>query len=168
MKYLLDSHVVDWVRHDDARLSAKARELLEGATRGDLAVSDVTITELARHLVSGKIRPSVPPQVWLEAAIAGLVVLPVTPAIALRAASLDWNHRDRCDRHIVATAAEHKLPLLTIDEKIHDLAGVRGLKVIWQEPTRHPAVGGARSLRRPCGDRAGKHRATPAPHPRRA
>ena len=44
---------------------------------------------------------------------------------------LDWDHRDPCDRHIVATAAEHKLPLLTIDEEIHHLAGVRGLKVIW-------------------------------------
>ena len=44
---------------------------------------------------------------------------------------LDWTNRDPCDRHIVATAAEHKLPLLTIDEEIHHLAGVRGLKVIW-------------------------------------
>jgi hypothetical protein len=26
---------------------------------------------------------------------------------------------------------EHRLPLLTVDEKIHDLVGVRGLKVIW-------------------------------------
>ena len=131
VKYLIDSHVVDWVRNDDSRLSAKARALLEVSVRGDLAISDVTITELARHLIAGKIRPSVPPQEWLEAAIAGLVVLPVTPAIALRAASLNWSHRDPCDRHIVATAAEHKLPLLTIDEKIHHLAGVRGLKVIW-------------------------------------
>ena len=131
MKYLLDSHVVDWVRQADSRLSAKARELLEASVPGDLAVSDVTITELARHLIAGKIKASTPPQEWLEAAIAGLVVLPVTPAIAIRAAALDWNHRDPCDRHIVATAAEHKLPLLTIDEKIHHLAGVRGLKVVW-------------------------------------
>lgn len=131
MKYLLDTHVVDWVRNDDARLSNKVRALLEVSVRGELAISDVTITELARHLIAGKIRPIIPPQEWLEAAVAGLIVLPVTPAIALRAASLDWNHRDPCDRQIVATAAEHKLPLFTIDEKIHHLAGVRGLKVIW-------------------------------------
>lgn len=131
MKFLLDSHVVDWVRHADSRLSANAREVLATSVPGDLAVSDVTITELARHLISGKIKPSIPPQEWLEAAVAGIVVLPVTPVIALRAASLDWNHRDPCDRHIVATAAEHKLPLLTIDEKIHNLAGVRGLTVVW-------------------------------------
>jgi PIN domain nuclease of toxin-antitoxin system len=131
VKYLLDSHVVDWVRNANPRLSARARELMESSLPGDLAVSDVTITELARHLIAGKIKIGIPPQDWLDAAMDGLVVLPVTPAIALRAASLDWHHRDPCDRHIVATAAEHKLPLLTVDEKMHDLSGVRGLRVIW-------------------------------------
>ena len=131
MKYLLDSHVLDWVQNDVARLSPKVRTLLEEARPGELAISDVTLTEFARHLVAGNIRPSIPFETWLEASVAGLIVLPITPAIALRAASLDWNHRDPCDRHIVATAAEHRLPLLTVDEKMHDLAGVRGLKVIW-------------------------------------
>ena len=131
MKYLLDSHVVDWARNADHRLSVKVRELLADSTPGDLAVSDVTLTELARHLTTGKIKPNIAPEAWLEAAVAGIVVLPVTPGIALRAAQLDWSNRDPCDRHIVATAAEHKLPLLTIDEKIHHLAGVRGLKVVW-------------------------------------
>jgi PIN domain nuclease of toxin-antitoxin system len=131
VKYLLDSHVVDWVRHADPRLSVKVREVLDSSVPGELAISDVTLTELARHLIAGKIKANIPPQQWLETAIVGIVVLPVTPAIAIRAASLDWNHRDPCDRHIVATAAEHKLPLLTIDEKIHHLAGVRGLKVVW-------------------------------------
>ena len=60
-----------------------------------------------------------------------MTVLPVTREIALHAAFLDWKHRDPCDRHIVATAAEHRLPLLTIDEKIRALVGVKGLKVIW-------------------------------------
>jgi len=55
----------------------------------------------------------------------------VTPAIALRAAQLDWSNRDPGDRHIVATAIEHRLPLITIDEKIHALSGIRSLKPIW-------------------------------------
>jgi PIN domain nuclease of toxin-antitoxin system len=62
--------------------------------------------------------------------------LPVTPAIALRAAFLDWNtggkpHRDPADRHIVATAIEHRLPLLTCDRKIHQLIGMPALHTIW-------------------------------------
>ncbi len=131
MKFLLDSHVVDWARNADHRLSPRVRDILGDALPGDLAISDTTLSELARHLVSRKIQVNLAPDTWLETAAANFIVLPVTPAIALRAASLDWNHRDPCDRHIVATAAEHKLPLLTIDEKIHDLAGVRGLKVVW-------------------------------------
>ncbi len=131
MKYLLDTHVLDWARSADSRLSATVRGLIESAVPGDLAISDVTLSELARHLAAGRIKVGIPPRQWLEAAAAGVVVLPVTPAIALRAALLDWENRDPCDRHIVATAAEHRLALLTIDEKIHGLFGVRGLKVLW-------------------------------------
>ncbi|MEO5960543.1 MAG: type II toxin-antitoxin system VapC family toxin [Opitutaceae bacterium] len=131
VKYLLDSHVLDWAQTDEHRLSAKALTMLRDAKPGDLAVSDVTLSELARHLASGKIFVRIASEEWLHAATAEIEVLPVTHEIALRAAFLDWNHRDPCDRHIVATAAEYKLPLLTIDEKMHRLAGVRGLKVIW-------------------------------------
>ena len=131
MKYLLDTHVVDWAQHDLPKLSAKVRGLLADARPGELAISDVTLTELARLLQAGAIKTNQPPGIWLHAAIQDFEILPVTANIALRAAYLDWNHRDPCDRHIVATAAEHKLPLLTIDERMHDLAGVRGLKVIW-------------------------------------
>ncbi len=99
--------------------------------RGELAISDVTLTELARLLAEKTIVTPYTPEEWLTRATGKLVVLPVTREVALRAAFLDWKHRDPCDRHIVATAVEHKLPLLTIDQKIHALVGLRGLKTIW-------------------------------------
>lgn len=131
MKYLLDTHVADWAQTDEHRLSSKVQAIIREARRGDLAVSDVTLTELARHLAARRIATPLTPQDWLQNAMEGLVILPVTIEIALTAAQLDWPHRDPCDRHIVATAAVHKLPLLTIDEQIHALVGVKGLKVIW-------------------------------------
>lgn len=131
MKYLLDTHVVDWAALPDSRLSIHVRSLIQEAKPGELAISDVTLTELARLLASGKIVTPFSAGEWLTRATRHLEILPVTREIALRAAFLDWDHRDPCDRHIVATAAEHRLPLLTVDEKMHHLAGVRGLKVIW-------------------------------------
>ena len=86
---------------------------------------------MARHLVSKKIEVRVSVAKWLDEAVTDLLILPVTPAIALRAAQLDWSNRDPGDRHIVATAIEHRLPLITIDEKIHALSGIRSLKPIW-------------------------------------
>ena len=131
VKFLLDTHVVDWAQLDEQRLSAKVLAIVRDAKPGDLAISDVTLSELARHLASGKISTRLTPEEWLRAAVAGIEVLPVTQEIALQAAFLKWDHRDPCDRHIVATAAEHRLPLLTIDEKMHVLVGVRGFKAIW-------------------------------------
>jgi len=82
-------------------------------------------------LAAGVIITPFSPADWLTRATHHLVVLPVTRAIALHAAYLDWPHRDPCDRSIVATAAAHRLPLLTIDARMRDLTGVRGFRIIW-------------------------------------
>jgi PIN domain nuclease of toxin-antitoxin system len=131
VKYLLDSHTVDWARQEDPRLSARVKKILSDTRPGDLAISDVTLTELARHLTKGTIKVTNPHAEWLEGATQGLVVLPVSIGISLLAAQIVWTNRDPCDRHIVATAVVHELPLITIDESIHALRHVSGLKVIW-------------------------------------
>lgn len=78
MKYLLDSHVLDWAQRDTTRLSRAALTAIENARPGDLAVSDVTLSELARHLAMGTIPTSLAPGLWLRAALAGPIATRAT------------------------------------------------------------------------------------------
>jgi PIN domain nuclease of toxin-antitoxin system len=59
---------------------------------------------------------------------AGLLLLPLTTAIAAESASLPDIHRDPIDRVIVATAIEHGAELLSKDELV---AKYPGLQVRW-------------------------------------
>jgi PIN domain nuclease of toxin-antitoxin system len=68
---------------------------------------------------------------WLSAFASGFVVVPVSPAIAHRAAEYTFDHRDPCDRHILATAHILKLPLVTIDVSLTECARSIGVSVLW-------------------------------------
>ncbi len=48
--------------------------------------------------------PATDPVDWLERFALGFTILPVTAPIAWAAAALEWELRDSCDRHILATA----------------------------------------------------------------
>lgn len=56
------------------------------------------------------------------------VVLPITPSTAVRANGLYALRGDPADSLIAATAIEHSATLVSADERIHALAGV---KVLW-------------------------------------
>lgn len=57
-----------------------------------------------------------------------LSVLPITAEIAELSQSAPFNHGDPADRLIGATALAHRAPLLTADEK---LRAIPGLRCIW-------------------------------------
>ena len=60
--------------------------------------------------------------------VLGLKILPLTPAIAGLAESGVVIHKDPCDRIIAATALTYQAPLVTVDEKLHEIPG---LQCIW-------------------------------------
>ncbi|MEN9635994.1 MAG: hypothetical protein RL077_4398 [Verrucomicrobiota bacterium] len=114
------------------RLNRRTRTALAGLPPSALAVCDGTLTETARLLREGRIVPATAgPEAWLEAFGLCFTVLPVTTRVAWTAAAFDWPHRDPCDRHILATALVHGLPLVTVDPVIAAFAPKVGVEIVW-------------------------------------
>ena len=58
---LVDTHVVVWLAFDQDQVSRKARTAIDGA-RGNadgLAISDITLMELATLASKGRVRPDI-------------------------------------------------------------------------------------------------------------
>jgi PIN domain nuclease of toxin-antitoxin system len=129
--YLLDTHAAIWLQIEPSRLGARASRALAAAAPHELHVSDVTLSETARLLRQGRIETRVKPVDWLERFAIGFTVQPVSATIAWAAAAFEWEHRDPCDRHILASAAALALPLITLDPKIAAFAPNVGVRIVW-------------------------------------
>jgi hypothetical protein len=83
---LVDTHVVVWLAFDQDRLSQKARAAIDDARQnGDgLAISDITLLELAALFRKGRIRLEISLESFLDEVEARFVVLPISGR-ALRA-----------------------------------------------------------------------------------
>ena len=127
----MDTHVVVWLAFDQSRLSKKARAAIDDARqRGDgLAISDITLWELAALANKGRIRLAISLESFLADVEARFVVLPITGRACVCALGLPANYpKDPADRIIGATALVDGLSLLTADGEIRR---ARALPTIW-------------------------------------
>lgn len=85
-------------------------------------VSALSSMEIIRKWQSGRL-PCPNPEEWLDEALEGFEILPITEAIARRAALWDWEHRDPADRLIAATAALNRIELWHSDTVLEKLDG---------------------------------------------
>ncbi len=118
---LLDTHVVLWVTTDPAKLSGKAKSAIEDARKnGDgLAISDITLLELATLASKGRIRLGISLESFLQEVEARFVVLPISGRACARAMELPTAYpKDPADRIIGATALVEGLSLITADREI--------------------------------------------------
>lgn len=124
MRVLLDTHVWWWWVTGERGLStAQKRVLAKVSPDAPLALSDVSLWEVATLVSLGRLAVTMPLRDWLEAASAPPLVQRrgISPAVAAEVASLpDTFHRDAADRIIVATARVHDATLLTRDKRIID------------------------------------------------
>ena len=128
---LLDTHVVLWLAFDQMRISKRARGSIEEARKsGDgLAISDITLLEIATLERKGRITLRSTLETFLNEVEARFVVLPITGRVCVRAMALGAGYpNDPADRVIGATAMVEGIPLVTADEEIRRS---RVLRTIW-------------------------------------
>lgn len=85
-------------------------------------LSPISTMEIVRKWRTGKL-PCDNPDEWLDAALEGFEMLPITEPIARLAAQWDWEHRDPADRIIAATAQVHRMELWHTDTVLEKLEG---------------------------------------------
>lgn len=128
---LVDTHVVVWLAFDQDQISRKARVAIDGARKNadGLAISDITLLELAMLTSKGRIRLNISLESFLQEVESRFVVLPITGRTCARAIGfLATYPKDPVDRIIGATALVEGLSLLTADREIHRS---RVVQTIW-------------------------------------
>jgi PIN domain nuclease of toxin-antitoxin system len=128
---LLDTHIVVWLAFDEAQLSKNARAAINDARQSGegLAISDISLLELATLASKRRIRLDISVESFLREVEARFVILPISGRACVRVLGLPAAYpKDPADRIIGATALVEGLPLLTADREIRRS---RALRTIW-------------------------------------
>ena len=128
---LLDTHVVVWLAFEESRISKRAEStILKARDNGEgLAISDISLFELARAFNRERIRLAISVESAIAEVESRFTVLPITGEISLLTLSLPDDYpKDPVDRIIGATALVEGIPLITADRKIRDSGA---LTTIW-------------------------------------
>ena len=117
---LLDTHVLFWAGGQSQMLSKDAAASIRRARRGDgVAISAISIWELALLFACGKIQGSGTIEGSIRDLLEGVTVLSITPEIASLTTQFPEDYpRDPADRLIGATARAEGMTLVTRDERI--------------------------------------------------
>jgi PIN domain nuclease of toxin-antitoxin system len=131
---LLDTHAFLWLMNGDDILDLSIRDLIKEISReGYMAISSISIWEIAMLQNKGRISLSQPIDRWMDKATASplIKIINVDKSIALESCQLPGEfHGDPADRFIVATARLLSIPLMTRDKKILDYSAQDYIKTI--------------------------------------
>jgi PIN domain nuclease of toxin-antitoxin system len=128
MRYLLDTHIWLWMLREPHKLSSLVHQTLHDPSN-ERYLSPISIWEVTVLLEKKRITMHEDFAVWFTR---------TSEDVELIEAALNWviahdmryilpNHKDPADRFLAATAVAYDLTLVTADQK---LIGVPGLKVL--------------------------------------
>jgi len=131
MPTLLDTHAWVWWVTEDRRLSRAARRAIDADQAADaVALSLISIWEVAKKVEKRQLVLDRPLEDWLDAATLrpGLHLIELTRPVLLESCRLPPPfHGDPADQMIVATARAHDAVIVTKDERIRRYAHVRSI-----------------------------------------
>jgi PIN domain nuclease of toxin-antitoxin system len=127
---LLDTHVLIWMVNDPAQLSKRAEQTIREAGKdGGLAISAMSVWEMAYLAARGRINPSGTVEAFVRKITARVAIQPITIEIAVIASQFPATYpADPTDKLIGATALAEGMMLVTADQKILQSGVVR---TIW-------------------------------------
>ncbi len=117
----LDTHTWAWSLDGNRRLSQTAQRLIEDADT--VLISPVSFYEIAQKVRIGKWPEMKGPLSSLLDLVQrqGSELASLDADICLRAASMDWPHRDPFDRMLAATALRYDVAIISIDTVFDDV-----------------------------------------------
>jgi PIN domain nuclease of toxin-antitoxin system len=121
---VLDTHAWIWWNAEPDKLSGLARQAIDDAD--EVGICPISCWELAMLVSKGRLKLDRAPLEWVNEALSDdfCKVIPISPAIAVTAGTLEGFHGDPADRLIVATAIQTGVPLVTRDRQIRDFGRV--------------------------------------------
>ncbi|MFZ0288369.1 MAG: type II toxin-antitoxin system VapC family toxin [Candidatus Sulfotelmatobacter sp.] len=128
MKLLLDTHIWLWSALEPNRLARRVEKALADP-ENELWLSAISVWELT--LLSRKRRLNMPPDIptWVAKTMEDLQLTeaPLTVEVALAIPSTSFSHGDPADHFLAASAKVFDLTLVTSDEHLMHLPGIRVL-----------------------------------------
>src|SRR5580658_8130940 len=128
---LVDTHVMVWLAFAQDQISRRARTAIDDARKNadGLAISDITLLELATLASKGRIRLDISLESFLQEVESRFVVLPISGRACARAMGFPAGYpKDPADRIIGATALVEGMSLLTANR---DIRRSRAVRTIW-------------------------------------
>lgn len=112
---ILDTCALLWLAQGGGQLSALARKRIDEEPA--IYVSAISGFEIGIKHQKGKLELPAQPADWFAAVLDhhDIQVLSLDLVVCLRAAQLPAIHGDPCDRLIIATAEQHRMPVVTGD-----------------------------------------------------